>query len=157
MFLLPAINRMLRPRILDLKPGTRIVSNSFDMGDWKPDETASIDRSAGCDAHWCNALLWIVPARVAGTHKLPQGELRLEQTYQMLTGTLGNGSTSVPVTGNVVGNEVMVNAAGRELRGTVNGAQVSWRQVVRFRPKRSRSAPRSAPGRRPGARAAIRR
>jgi hypothetical protein len=127
MFLLPAINLKLRPKLLELRPGTRIVSNSFDMGEWKADETASIDRSGGCETHWCNALLWIVPAQVGGTHKLRQGELQLEQTFQMLTGTLRSNGSSVPVTGKVVGNEVTIDAGGRELRGTASGRQVSWR------------------------------
>src|SRR5690242_5656180 len=66
MFLLPEINLKLRPKILNLKPGTRIVSNSFMMGDWSPDETATV---TDCSA-WCTALLWIVPAKVAGLWKL---------------------------------------------------------------------------------------
>ena len=66
MFLLSSINLKLRPKILDLKPGTRIVSNTFDMGDWKPDEDATIP---GCNS-WCTAHLWIVPAKVDGTWTL---------------------------------------------------------------------------------------
>src|SRR5437762_5902835 len=64
MFLLPDINLKLRPKILALKPGTRIVPNTFTMGDWNPDETYTVDSSAGCDTSWCTAQLWIVPARV---------------------------------------------------------------------------------------------
>ncbi len=60
MFLLPSINMKLRPKILNLKPGTRIVSNTFDMEDWKDDETAQVE---GC-TNWCTAHLWIVPAKV---------------------------------------------------------------------------------------------
>src|SRR5207302_9932659 len=73
MFLLPGINLKLRPKILGLKPGTRIVSNTFTMGEWQPDDKQTVD--AGCDGSWCTALLWIVPARVAGSYKAPQGEL----------------------------------------------------------------------------------
>ena len=62
MFLLPTINMKLRPTILNLKPGTRIVSNTFTMEDWQADETATINDS-GCTS-WCTALLWIVPAKV---------------------------------------------------------------------------------------------
>ena len=61
MFLLPSINLKLRPKILDLKPGTRIVSNTFTMEDWEADETATV--TDGCTS-WCTALLWIVPAKV---------------------------------------------------------------------------------------------
>ena len=64
MFLLPSINMKLRPKILDLKPGTRIVSNTFTMEDWQPDETATV--ADDCTS-WCTALLWIVPAKVDGT------------------------------------------------------------------------------------------
>src|SRR5213075_2193321 len=75
MFLLPDINLKLRPKILDMKPGTRIVSNSFTMGDWKEDEKVELGSNAGCNVSWCTALLWIVPAKVAGTHAIPQGEV----------------------------------------------------------------------------------
>ena len=63
MFLLPSINMKLRPTILNLKPGTRIVSNTFTMEDWTPDETQTV---AGDCTSWCTALLWIVPAKVEG-------------------------------------------------------------------------------------------
>src|SRR5918993_141451 len=85
MFLLPDINIRLRPKILDLKPGTRIVSNSFTMGDWSSDETADVKN--GC-ASYCTAHLWIVPAKVQGTWQTPQGELTLKQNYQFISGTL---------------------------------------------------------------------
>src|SRR5688572_6729183 len=74
MFLLPDINLKLRPKILALKPGTRVVSNTFTMGDWEPDETAELAAGGGCENSWCTALLWIVPAKVAGSYKVPQGE-----------------------------------------------------------------------------------
>ncbi|MFL6651854.1 MAG: class I SAM-dependent methyltransferase [Sulfurifustaceae bacterium] len=124
MFLLPDINVKLRPKILGLKPGTRIVSNTFDMGDWKPDETATLDSSSGCDGSWCTALLWIVPAHVGGTHKVRQGELALKQTYQMLSGTLRSEGETVPVEGKVIGDEVVLTASGRELHGKVNGKRL---------------------------------
>ncbi|HEY7449071.1 MAG TPA: class I SAM-dependent methyltransferase [Vicinamibacterales bacterium] len=75
MFLLPDINLKLRPKILNLKPGTRIVSNTFTMEDWMADETERVDNCTS----WCTALFWIVPAKVAGTWKLPQGDLTLKQ------------------------------------------------------------------------------
>src|SRR5712691_3443732 len=64
MFLLPQINLRLRPKILDLKPGTRIVSNTFTMDEWTPDQTATV--GVDCSS-WCTALFWIVPAKVGGT------------------------------------------------------------------------------------------
>jgi SAM-dependent methyltransferase len=125
MFLLPDINLKLRPKILDLKPGTRIVSNTFTMGDWEADETATVDKD--CNGSWCTALLWIVPAKVAGTHKLPEGELTLKQNFQMLSGTLSTNGKTVPVEGKVRGEEVAFTAGGREYRGKVNGKRLELR------------------------------
>ena len=119
MFLLPAINMQLRPTILDLKPGTRVVSNSFDMGDWEPDERASVGQP-GCES-WCNAMLWIVPAKVQGTWTTPEGELKLTQTFQMISGTLG----STPVTGKLVGDQITFTAGGKQYSGRVNGNTIS--------------------------------
>jgi Methyltransferase domain len=118
MFLLSSINMKLRPKILDLKPGTRIVSNPFDMGEWKPDETSTI---SDCES-WCTALLWIVPAKVGGTWKLPQGELTLKQSFQMISGTLKSGNLSAPITnGKLSGDQISFTAAGAQYSGRVNG------------------------------------
>ena len=120
MFLLPSINAKLRPKILDLKPGTRIVSNSFDMGEWKPDETANVE---GC-SNWCTAHLWIVPAKVDGTWKLPQGELAIKQTFQMINGTLNNGKTSTPINGKLDGDQISFTAGKTQYTGRVNGTSM---------------------------------
>jgi hypothetical protein len=117
MFLLPSINAKLRPKILDMKPGTRVVSNSFDMGEWKPDQTESVE---GC-SNWCTAHLWIVPAKVNGTWKLPQGELAIKQTFQMITGTLKNGATSTPINGKLNGDQISFSAGKTQYTGRVNG------------------------------------
>jgi hypothetical protein len=120
MFLLPSINIKLRPKILDLKPGTRIVSNSFDMEDWKPDEDATV---SGCD-HWCTAHLWIVPAKVGGTWKLPQGDLTLKQTFQMVSGTIKSGNVITPVNGQLNGDQITFTAGGAQYTGRVNGSSM---------------------------------
>jgi hypothetical protein len=117
MFLLSSINLKLRPKILDLKPGTRIVSNTFDMGDWKPDENGTVP---GCSS-WCTAHLWIVPAKTEGTWKLPQGELTLKQTFQMISGTLKTGDAVAPVNGKVNGEQITFSANGTQYSGRVNG------------------------------------
>src|SRR5262249_55810595 len=117
MFLLPSINMKLRPKILDLKPGTRIVSNSFDMEDWKADETATARGSH----HRCTAHLWIVPAKVSGTWKLSQGELNLKQTFQMISGTLRNGNVTTPISGKLTGDQISFTAGGAQYIGRVNG------------------------------------
>ena len=124
MFLLPDINLKLRPKLLQLKPGTRVVSNSFTMGDWQADETAELGSSQGCTNSWCTALLWIIPARVAGTHKTPQGEVTFKQQYQMLSGTLRTPQRTVPLEGRVRGEEITFKAGGREYRGRMNGKQL---------------------------------
>ncbi len=103
MFLLPSINIKLRPKILNLKPGTRIVSNTFDMEDWKADETANVE---GC-MNWCTAHLWIVPAKVEGT------------------GTLKNGNVAAPISNaKMAGDQINFTAAGTEYTGRVNGNSI---------------------------------
>ena len=127
MFLLPDINLKLRPKILALKPGTRIVSNSFTMNDWQADETVTLSSDAGCTSAYCPALFWIVPARVAGTHQLPQGELTLKQQFQMLSGTLRTEGKTFALEGKVRGDEISFKAGGREYRGRMNGKQLELR------------------------------
>jgi SAM-dependent methyltransferase len=95
LYLLPALNVRLRPRILDeLKPGTRIVSHSFSMAEWEPDQTEQVD---GRDI-----LFWVVPAKVAGEWKvtLPNGEpgtLSLTQKFQKVNGVLKTKGQSMPL------------------------------------------------------------
>ena len=118
MFLLNTINMKLRPKLLDLKPGTRIVSNTFTMGDWHADETAT----AGESEYYNTALLWIVPAKVEGAWKLAQGELVLKQTFQMIDGTLKSGANSTPITkGKLRGDQIQFSAGGADYSGRVAG------------------------------------
>ena len=96
MYLLPRVNLALRPKLLELKPGTRLVSHDFDMGDWKADEYVRMDAAdkfsgAGGDS---DVYLWIVPARIAGAWrvqlpvagKLQTYEVTFEQQYQQISG-----------------------------------------------------------------------
>jgi SAM-dependent methyltransferase len=116
MFLLPSINMQLRPSLLNLKPGTRIVSNTFTMEDWEADETQSV--TDNCSS-WCTALLWIVPAKVQGTWKTGQGNLTLTQEFQKLTGNL-NGT---PITaGRVTADQVSFTVGGTSYSGRANAA-----------------------------------
>src|SRR6266850_3804685 len=122
MFLLPDINLKLRPKILGLKPGTRVVSNSFTMGDWSADETATV--GDGCSS-WCTAYLWIVPAKVDGAWKLPQGELALKQEFQKVSGTLSAEGKTVPLQdGKLRGSEISFRAGGVDYKGMVNGKRI---------------------------------
>jgi precorrin-6B methylase 2 len=127
MFLLPDINLKLRPKILGLKPGTRVVSNSFTMDDWKTDETVTLEEKDGCSASWCTAHLWIVPARVEGRHKLPIGDLVLKQQFQMLTGTLTADGRTYALEGRVRGEEVSITAGGKTYQGRMNGKSLELR------------------------------
>ena len=121
MFLLPDINLKLRPKILDLKPGTRIVSNTFTMGEWKDDETATVDEKDGC-TYYCTAHLWIVPAKVEGAWQLSRGELSLKQNFQMVTGTLKTGGNATPIAnGRLRGDQISFTAGGAQYAGRVNG------------------------------------
>jgi SAM-dependent methyltransferase len=89
MYLLPALNLKLRPQILAMRPGTRVVSHSFTMDDWEPDEASSMDGR--------RAYFWVVPANVHGGWTLEAGaerlELAFEQKFQKIEGTVALGPT----------------------------------------------------------------
>jgi SAM-dependent methyltransferase len=118
MFLLPTINLKLRPSLLDLKPGTRIVSNTFDMAEWEPDDRKVIGPD-GCTS-WCTALLWIVPAKAEGRWKTPQGDLNIVQQFQKISGTLG----STPISGKILGDQITFTAGSMKYTGRVNGRAI---------------------------------
>lgn len=124
MFLLEEINLQLRPAILDLRPGTRVVSNTFTMGEWTADQTANAASDPNCRVY-CNAYLWIVPAKAAGTWKLPQGELVLAQEFQQLSGELKTGGRSTPIAnGRLRGDRITFEAGGVEYAGRVDGDRI---------------------------------
>jgi Methyltransferase domain len=119
LFLLPSINLKLRPKILEMRPGIRVVSNSFDMGDWRPDTTVE---AIGECINYCRAHLWIVPAKVEGTWKLPNGDLKLEQTYQAIYGSLRIGNSTMSIAnGKVIGDMITFVAGDSRYTGRVNG------------------------------------
>ena len=123
LFLLPELNERLRPTILDMKPGTRVVSNSFSMGNWQPDERAEVTEDC---RGYCRAMLWIVPAKVDGTWTIDRGTsssaLSLKQEFQTFTGTISNGNVITPVTdGKLKADEITFTAAGVEYTGKVDG------------------------------------
>ena len=121
LFLLSELNLRLRPIILDMKPGTRIVSNTFDMHEWEPDRTAHLTG----DVSWTIAYLWIVPAKVDGTWKLGDGQIKFIQNFQHISGTLTMGNKEVRFTGKLNGVKISFNAGGTEYTGTVNGNTIS--------------------------------
>ncbi len=127
LFLLPDLNIRLRPSILSMKPGTRVVSNTFEMGGWLPDQVVSLREE--CDFFFCKALLWIVPAKIAGEWAIETdgkaGILSLKQQFQTFSGTVSNGGASIPVTdGRLAGDELTFTAAGDAYTGKVNGDSI---------------------------------
>jgi precorrin-6B methylase 2 len=114
MYLLPSLNVKLRPKLLNLKPGTRIVSHAFTMEEWQADQTETVENRT--------AYMWIVPAKVDGAWQLPQGELVLTQRFQTLGGTLKSGSNSVTIAnGKMNGDQITFTAGSAEYTGRVNG------------------------------------
>ena len=119
LFLLPDLNVKLRPTLLDMKPGVRVVSNSFTMGDWKEDEKIS---AGGDCSSWCTAYLWIVPAKVSGNWKTSRGTLNLKQEYQMISGTLVQGNVNAIISdAKMNGEQITFTAGGAQYSGRVNG------------------------------------
>ena len=91
LYLLPVLNMKLRPTILQMRPGTRVVSHSFTMEDWEPDEVSSMDGR--------RAYFWVVPANVMGAWQLEAGsqksELSIDQTFQKISGSVKLGGTTL--------------------------------------------------------------
>jgi SAM-dependent methyltransferase len=123
MYLLSSLNLKLRPTILGMKPGTRVVSHAFNMGDWNPDDTAEVEGY--------RAYLWIVPANVEGRWQVnsPAGsfELALEQKFQRIKAkATGSGASGNVSDARLDGPNIaftVVDSTGRSQRytGTVNG------------------------------------
>jgi SAM-dependent methyltransferase len=122
LFLLPELNMRLRPKILNMKPGTRVVSNTFGMGEWRPDQTISLEE---VDTNYFIAHLWIVPAKVNGTWKLDNGQISFTQNFQNVTGTLTTMGTSTKLTGKLDGDKISFNVGDTEYTGTVSGNTIS--------------------------------
>jgi SAM-dependent methyltransferase len=118
LFLLPSNMLQLRQKFLDLRPGSRIVSNTFGIEGWTPDETVTLN--GDCSA-WCTALLWIVPAKVNGRWRMGQDELALTQNFQMVTGTLSGREIS---DGRLRGDQIRFTVGAVEYTGTVAGDRI---------------------------------
>ena len=133
LFLTPEVLDRMTDTFLSMKPGSRIVLNTFPITDWEPDKTDTV--GAPCKA-WCTALLVIVPARVAGTWQWSDAQMTLRQDYQFIRGTLG----AEQVTGRLRGAHITLNAGNTEYSGevfadrikgtaTANGRQAPWTAV----------------------------
>ena len=119
LFLLDELNLRLRPKILALKPGTRIVTNTFTMGDWNPDQIENAE-NVQCEG-FARSYLFIVPAKVEGTWRLGEGELTLSQSFQMFSGTLKTGTKETPVAGRLKGDLISFSAGDVKYTGRVDG------------------------------------
>jgi SAM-dependent methyltransferase len=126
MYLLPQLNLKLRPTILSMRPGTRVVSHSFTMDDWEADEISSMDGR--------RAYFWLVPANVNGGWTLETGsdksDLSIEQRYQKIDGTVGLGHTQGGLRGarlsgaNITFAYVGNDGVKRDYVGRVNGGKM---------------------------------
>ena len=114
LYLLPSLNLKLRPTILNMMPGTRVVSHAFTMGDWPADQTETVEGRT--------AYLWIVPAKVDGNWKIDGGgEIMLKQTFQRIDGTF----TGKPISNAALrGDEISFSAGGLEYSGRVTGERI---------------------------------
>jgi SAM-dependent methyltransferase len=127
LFLLRELNLKLRPKLLDLKPGTRVVSNTFTMDNWQPDDR--IDTGGECQS-WCSAMMWIIPAKVGGTWRLTQGQLNLTQEFQMVSGTLTTGGAVLPISeGRLRGDQITFTAGSTRYTGLVSGSTIQGTSI----------------------------
>ena len=115
LFLLPSNLDKLAPKFLSLRPGTRIVNNTFNVTGWEADASETIE---GTCTSWCTSMLNIVPARAAGTWKLGPNDLTLTQEYQVVSGTLG---TTPIVGGRLKGEHITFKVGDTEYTGKVSG------------------------------------
>jgi SAM-dependent methyltransferase len=121
LFLLPDNLRRLTDKFYNLRPGSRLVLNTFAIPDWEADETETI--SGEC-VSWCTSLLYYVPAKVGGTWKTAQGELTLNQDFQNVSGTLVRNGQTVTVSGKLRGDQITLTAGNTTMAGRVNGDRI---------------------------------
>jgi len=126
MYLLPSVNLQLRPRILsEMKPGTRVVSHAFTMGDWTPDHQEQVEGR--------NVMMWIVPAQIDGGWTVKQGDttftVNVKQQYQTFTGTAKMQGQDIPITdGRIDGTQISFRAdlgkGAQTFTGQVDGNSI---------------------------------
>ena len=142
LFLLPTNIEKLVPKFLALPPGTRIVANTFGIEGWQPDFRETLPPASECES-WCEALLWIVPAKVEGVWSVGDGSMTLKQDYQVLQGTLSAGGATHSIAGKLLGTEITFTANGMQHKGivsadgkTIDGTVTTPKGDVPFRARR---------------------
>ena len=125
LFLLPVNLNRLAPKFLEMTPGSRIVGNTFGIDGWTPDDQVTLAQETDCSS-WCEALLWIVPAKAAGTWKMANGTLMLTQDYQMIKGSVSlDGATHAIANTALRGAEISFIAGGYSYTGKVDGNEIT--------------------------------
>jgi SAM-dependent methyltransferase len=128
LFLLPDNLDKLRDKFLALRPGSRIVLNTFGIHEWDPDLTEKIE---GDCVSWCTAMLYIVPAQVAGAWTVPQGQLVLTQKFQTVTGNLTLAGKTTPImNGKLRGDQITFTADGAEYTGKVTDSRIEGARTI---------------------------
>ena len=125
LFLLPVNMNRLAPKFFNLAPGSRIVANTFGIEGWEPDVRVTLPPASECES-WCEALLWIVPAKIAGTWTMSNGSMTLTQEYQAVQGTVTiGGKAQTVVMGRLKGEELTFAAGGMTYKGIVKGNTIT--------------------------------
>jgi SAM-dependent methyltransferase len=122
LFLLPDNLRKLVPKFLELPPGTRVLNNGYKIPDWEETETGIAGGDCG---PWCTVHLYLVPAKVEGTWRLPAGEINFTQEFQTLRGVLASGGRMQQVEGTIKGDQIRFTAGLDVYTGRVRGNQMS--------------------------------
>ena len=122
LFLLPSNLEKLAPKFLDLRPGSRIVANTFWIEGWQADQTEMMQDN--CD-NWCTILLFVIPEKVAGKWRVDQGDLVLTQKFQMVEGSLvGANGVKTQVTGRLRGSTITLTVGQTEYTGQVANGRI---------------------------------
>ena len=129
LFLLTSNLDKLKDKILALKPGSRVVLNTYPVSGWEPDERAQVE---GECSSWCSVLLYIVPARVAGLWQGNGIQLNLVQDFQRVSGTVAAAGATPAAIDNAVlrGARLTFSAGGTSYSGEVNGDQITGAAVT---------------------------
>jgi precorrin-6B methylase 2 len=118
LFLLPSNLDKLAPKFLTLRPGTRMVNNTFQVTGWEADATETVEGSC---TSWCTSHLNIIPARVAGTWRVGTNDLTLTQEFQVVSGTLG----ATPIAGGrLSGEQISFKVGDTQYTGKVSGDRI---------------------------------